>query len=170
MGVYYTLPHALGGLYAGALARKGNRKMMLISVIAMLSALQVVGGVFDSFLIFAAVRILNGVLSSAINPVSFSLVSDFFPAERRTTANSILSVANYAGIAMSSLSILLIKNIGWRQSYMTMGAVGFLGALLLMPFKNPTAQSIQEDQKQTIENDPEQVDQKKKLGFIEFLK
>ena len=120
---------------------------MLVTVIALLSALQMVNGFVDSFLVFAIVRIMNGVISSAINPVSFSLLADFFPPERRTTANSILSVANYAGIAMSSLSILLIKNVGWRQTYLAMGALGFIGALFLLPFKNPANQIKQQVEK-----------------------
>ena len=69
--------------------------------------------------------------------MAFSLVSDFFPADRRTTANSILSVANYIGIGLSSLSIILIKNVGWRKAYLAMGVLGLLGSLGLIPFKNP---------------------------------
>ena len=67
----------------------------------------------------------------------YSLVSDYFPPDKRTTANSILSSANFVGIALSSMTILLIKQIGWRASYMTMGGMGLLGGLLLFFIKNP---------------------------------
>ena len=70
--------------------------------------------------------------------MAYSLVADFFPGEGRTTANSILSVGNYIGIALSSLSIILIKNMGWRASYIAMGALGLMGGCFLVPFKNPT--------------------------------
>lgn len=95
---------------------------------------------------------INGVLSSAINPMAFSLVSDFFPADKRTTANSVLSVANYIGIGLSSLSIILIKNVGWRSAYTAMGALGLLGATLLVPFKNPTRTESKEDKSKSSDS------------------
>ena len=67
----------------------------------------------------------------------YSLVSDYFPPDKRTTANSILSSANFVGIALSSMTILLIKQVGWRASYMAMGGMGLLGGLLLFFIKNP---------------------------------
>jgi MFS family permease len=67
----------------------------------------------------------------------YSLVSDYFPPDKRTTANSILSSANFVGIALSSMTILLIKEIGWRGSYMAMGGMGILGSLMLFFLKNP---------------------------------
>jgi MFS family permease len=58
-------------------------------------------------------RVLHGAMNSATNPLAYSLVFDYVPPERRATANSILATAIYAGVSLSSLSILLIKNIGW---------------------------------------------------------
>jgi MFS family permease len=59
-------------------------------------------------------RILHGAISAPINPLSFSLVADYFPPEKRSRANAILTTGNYLGIALSSISILLIKKNGWR--------------------------------------------------------
>ena len=80
---------------------------------------------------------MHGAISSSVNPMCYSLVSDFFPPDKRTTANSILSSANFVGIALSSMTILLIKQIGWRASYMAMGGMGLLGSLLLFFIKHP---------------------------------
>lgn len=83
-------------------------------------------------------RFLHGALSSFINPLCFSLLADYFPPDRRGTANSILSSANYLAISLSSMTILLIKNYGWRASYTIMGGFGLVGALLGTLFmRNP---------------------------------
>lgn len=72
-------------------------------------------------------RLLHGAVSAAINPLSYSLIADYFPIEKRSRANAILTTGNYLGIALSSISILLIKNLGWRSSYIFMGVLGVIG-------------------------------------------
>jgi MFS family permease len=137
VGLFFTLPYAVSGLYTGSLTRRGNRKWMLMGVIGVMSLLQIGTGALNSFAALAAFRFLHGAISSSVNPMCFSLVSDYFPPDKRTTANSILSSANFVGIALSSMTILLIKQVGWRASYMAMGAMGLLGSTLLFLLKNP---------------------------------
>ena len=109
----------------------------MIGTIGAMSLLQIGTGAFNSLAVLASFRFLHGIISSAINPLTFSLVSDYFPPNKRTTANSILSSANFIGIALSSMTILLIKQVGWRASYMTMGLGGLLGGSLMMLLKDP---------------------------------
>ena len=85
-------------------------------------------------MLLAVLRFLHGAGSSAINPLAFGIVADYFPADKRSTANSILSAANFVGIALSSLTIILIKSFGWKASYLAMGCSGILGALLTFLF------------------------------------
>ena len=133
VGLLYTMPFAISALFAGQLTRKVNRKRMLIAVILGMSLCQFGVGLTSSFTVFAIFRVLHGMICSAINPVCFSLVSDLFPEDRKTTANSILSIANFIGIGLSSMSILLIKAAGWRSVYFSMAGLGAVcaGALAL---------------------------------------
>lgn len=117
VGLFYTMPYAISGLYAGNRTRFGNRKDRLFAIIMCLGCFQLGTGMLDSFLFFGLFRILHGAVSAGINPFCYSLVSDIFPPERRTTANSLLSVAQFFGISLSSLSILFIKRFGWRWTY-----------------------------------------------------
>ena len=73
---------------------------------------------------------LHGAFNSASSPLTYSLVADYVPPERRATANAFLGTAVYTGISLSSLSILLIKRTGWRYVYYFMGAVGLLASLV----------------------------------------
>jgi len=138
VGLCYSVPYALSGLYAGSLTKGGNRKIMMIAVVSALSLFQITSGTVNSFLVLAVLRFFHGAVSSATKPLAFSLVADYFPQDKRSTANSILSGANFIGIALSSMTIILIKNIGWRASYCVMGGLGLLGAALAFTFiKNP---------------------------------
>jgi MFS family permease len=108
VGPAHTIPTAIFGLIAGSLTQTGNRKMMLLGVLTILSGFQFAYGLVDSFTLFMVLQILSQALKAAISPFCFSILADYFPPEQRTTANSILSSAKVVGIALSSLSILLI--------------------------------------------------------------
>lgn len=118
----------------GALTDKYNRKIMLASIIILASLTQVFTGVIDSFGVLCGMRILHGCFNSATNPLAYSLVSDIIPPNQRATANSILSSGIYIGIAMSSLSILMIQSIGWRSSYIFSGIIGIISGILAVIF------------------------------------
>ena len=108
VGLCYTLPYAFSGLYMGSLTKKGNRKWMLISVIMLLSTFQISNGTLSSFTLLCVFRFLHGAISSSVDPMAYSLIGDIFPPDKRTTANSILSAGGFLGLAISSLTILLI--------------------------------------------------------------
>lgn len=47
-------------------------------------------GVTDSLVTLGLMRVLHGMLNSCTNPLSFSLISDYFPVEKRTFANAMI--------------------------------------------------------------------------------
>ena len=67
-----------------------NRKLGL-TVVALAAAFSMgMTGFVNSFAVLAAMRVLHGMVNSASNPFSFALVGDYFPPEKRATANSII--------------------------------------------------------------------------------
>jgi len=126
------------GLVVGAFSHKVNRKFMLGCTMMLGGLTQFMAGTINSFPVLCGMRVLHGSLNSATTPLTYSLVSDYVPPNRRATANSILSSAIYLGIALSSLSILLIKSHGWRWAYQFSGVCGIaLGAACMMFIKEP---------------------------------
>ena len=85
-----------------------NRKHLLALTLIIGGLTQSVTGMFTSFPILCAMRVLHGAMNSASTPLSYSLVADYVPPERRATANAVLGTAIYAGVSLSSLSIFLI--------------------------------------------------------------
>ena len=134
-GFAYTVPYSIFGLFSGYLTRSSSRSLILCSIIALTSCSHMVSGITSSFGIICAMRIFHGALSSATDPLSYSLVADYFPPDKRGTPNAILSSGNFIGIALSCMSILFIKSFGWRSTYLLMGIVGIsaasLGALVV---------------------------------------
>ena len=123
-GLAYTLPYCIVGLFMGAITHRVNRKFLLGVTMMIGSISQFMMGRVDSFPLLCGMRVLHGSMNSATSPLTYSLVADYIPPEKRATANSILSSAIYLGIAMSSLSIMLIQRTGWRLAFQLMGMIG----------------------------------------------
>jgi MFS family permease len=142
-GFAYTIPFAFMGLYWGGLTNKVNRKWM-ISIAMAVSALTMGSvGFVNSFAVLAASRFILGFISSIFNPMSFSLLTDYFPADKRATANSIVQSGNYVGWGLSSISIMAIKNFGWRTTYGFLGSAALaVSALFALFVKDPRAKKL----------------------------
>lgn len=137
-GFIYTIPYASFGLLAGKISDQVNRKLFLGIVVILASLTMGVSAFTSSFAVFGAMRILHGMMNSASNPLSFSLIADYFPPDRRATANSIIQAGNYIGVGVSSLSILLISSYGWKIAYGIMAAAGIaFGAATMLFVKEP---------------------------------
>lgn len=97
-----------------------------------------VTGAVNSFFMLGVMRVLHAMLNTSSNPLSFSLVADYFPPEKRATANSIIQAGNYLGVGVSSFSVLLISMYGWRAQYGIMAALSVaLGLVSMFLVKEP---------------------------------
>jgi MFS family permease len=64
--------------------------MFLGVVVIMASLCMGATGFSTSFGVLVAMRVIHGMLNAASNPLSFSLIADYFPKEKRATANSLI--------------------------------------------------------------------------------
>lgn len=113
MGPVYMVPFALSGLFAGKLAESDNRKTYLAVAIIAASLTLGVSAFDNPFWIFAFMRVLQGGISSVMDPLAFSMVKDMFPMEKRIIANSLIASSGKLAEGIASLSILLISFMGW---------------------------------------------------------
>mmetsp|Transcript_10078 Transcript_10078/g.16995 ORF Transcript_10078/g.16995 Transcript_10078/m.16995 type:complete len:293 (+) Transcript_10078:473-1351(+) len=133
-GLVYTIPYSFFGLIAGKISDNVNRKLYLGIVVILASLTMGVSGFVNSFAVLAVMRVFHGMFNSASNPLSFSLIADYFPPSKRATANSIIQAGNYIGVGVSSLSILLISQYGWRVCYGIMAVMGTIFGIGTMAF------------------------------------
>ena len=139
-GLGFTLSYSISGLFAGQLVDKYNRKYLLGVGCLLWSVTTFIQGSTSSFALFFAMRFVLGILQSVGMPATLTLIQDYFPPERRTTATSIQNGGMYLGSALSSLSILALKNFGWRSTFKGMACVGMaIASMMLLLIKEPRA-------------------------------
>ena len=113
-GLAYSVPNSVCGLFVSLLPKGFNRKWLLAAVTLIAGLSMSATGWVDSILVLAVMRMVHAAANSVTNPLLYSITADYFPRNRRGLANSILQSANNIGIAMSSLSIIIIQKYGWR--------------------------------------------------------
>ena len=120
------LPQSLIGIYMGIVTDNNTRTTIFGLACILWSSTTLIQGEVDSFSTFALMRFLFGVFGSAANAPAYSLTREFFPPNYITTANSILALSVYFGGCISSLSIIFIRNFGWREDYNLTGLIGIV--------------------------------------------
>ena len=89
-------------------------------------------GLARNFLQLALARIGVGVGEAAGSPPAHSLLSDYFPPERRATALSIYSSGIYVGVMFGYLAGGWISEFfTWRVAFFVVGAPGLVLALVV---------------------------------------
>ena len=100
-------------LFAGAIANQYNRRIVLGAASICWAISSIGTALTHTFLLLCTFRMMLGVFESFSAPTSYSLIADYFPPDKRSTANSIIQAGNYIGVGLSSISILLISKFGW---------------------------------------------------------
>lgn len=123
-GIAFAASYSICGIFAGVLSDKVNRKILIAVACVLWSTCTLLTGLIDSFAVLFVMRFLLGFFESAFNPCAYGIIADYFHPDYRTTANSIFNLGIYLGGALSSLSILMISNLGWRNTFKIIGFIG----------------------------------------------
>ncbi|MFQ3594538.1 MAG: MFS transporter [Sphingomonadaceae bacterium] len=150
-GTVFGVFYALFGIPLGRLADSWHRIRLLTIGLALWSAMTALSGFTKNFGQLAAARIGVGVGEASASPVAFSVLSDYFPKEKRATALAIYSSGLYLGGGVSLFIGGLIVNrwnaafpdggplglVGWQAAFLAVGVPGLLLALLVATLKEP---------------------------------
>lgn len=147
-GVFY----ALFGIPLGKLADGWNRTRLLTVGLSLWSVMTAASGLAKNGAMLAGARIGVGVGEATASPSAYSLLSDWFPKEKRATALAIYSSGLYIG---GGLSLLIGGQIverwnaafpahsgplglaGWQAAFMAVGIPGLLLAFWVSTLKEP---------------------------------
>ncbi len=132
-GPAFALLYTLLGIPCAMLAERVNRGTIIAVAMAMWSAMTVFCGMAGSTLMFALGRVGVGIGESGCSPPSHSLISDYFPPEKRGTALSVYSLGIPIGSMMASLAgawFATQQGLDWRSAFIWLGAPGILIALI----------------------------------------
>jgi MFS family permease len=89
-------------------------------------------GMAQSFLQLALARVGVGVGEAAGSPPAHSLISDYFPPEKRATALSVYATGVYVGAMIAYLAGgYIVEYFSWRTAFFVVGMPGVFLALLV---------------------------------------
>ena len=145
-GVFYSL----FGIPLGRLADNSNRVRLITIGLAVWSAMTAFSGLARNGLQLTLARIGVGVGEATASPCAYSLISDYFPRDKRATALAIYSSGIFIGGGLSLFiggAIVDSWNqnfpgghwglVGWQVAFMAVGLPGLLLALLVSTLREP---------------------------------
>lgn len=126
--VFYTF----AGIPIARFADRSVRRTVIAVGCALWSAMTAASGLARGFADLALARIGVGVGEAACSPPAHSLLSDYFPPERRATALAVYASGIHFGTAFGYLAGgWLNEAFDWRTAFLAVGLPGLALALLV---------------------------------------
>ena len=138
-GVAFAIFYATLGIPIARFADRHSRvNIIAISLVVWSAATALTGKATSFFQIFLA-RVGVGVGEAGCNPSAYSIISDYFPAKRRSTAQSLYSMGVYLGQFIGFVTAGYIAHeYGWRAAFYVVGIPGILVAIIVkLTLKEP---------------------------------
>lgn len=140
-GLAFAILYTLLGIPFAMLAERRSRTWIISIALAAWSAMTVACGLAQNTFQFALARIGVGVGEAGCSPPSHSLISDYFPPEKRASALGIFALGIPLGTMIAALGAAWIEgqpNMNWRDAFIIMGIPGILLAVFFkMTVKEP---------------------------------
>ncbi|MDG2304435.1 MAG: MFS transporter [Candidatus Binatia bacterium] len=138
-GTAFAIFYATAGIPVARLADRWVRRNVLAMGLTVWSAMTVACGAVGAYWQLALCRIGVGVGEAGGVPPSHSILSDYFPPERRATVFGLYAVAPLIGSALGNgIGGWLAGEIGWRGTFVAVGVPGIvLAALVMLTVREP---------------------------------
>ena len=158
MGASFAVFYTLFGIPLGRLADTRSRRAIISVGIAVWSVMTAGCGLARTFWQLAVMRMGVGVGEASLSPSAYSLISDYFRPERRSTAMSVYSMGIYIGsglafilggfitLLVSGRESTVLPWIGpvrsWQLVFFVVGLPGLLISLLLLTVREPVRKGV----------------------------
>ena len=131
-GTAFGLFYATLGVPIARLADVYTRKGVMAVCLTIWSVMTALCGVATGFWSLLALRVGVGVGEAGGSPPAHSMISDYFPAEKRATALGVFSLGVPLGILVGFMAGgWLDESLGWRTAFMVVGLPGVGLALVV---------------------------------------
>jgi MFS family permease len=153
MGFSFAVFYTFFGLPLGRMADSRSRRQLIAGGIATWSLFSAGCGLAKSFGQMLLLRMGVGVGEAVLSPSAYSLLTDYFPPQRRATAMSIYGMGIYIGAGVASVlggfvtgwangragwTLPLLGNVrSWQIVFFAVGLPGVLLALFMYTFAEP---------------------------------
>jgi predicted MFS family arabinose efflux permease len=131
IGVAFVLFYTVAGIPLARWGDRGSRTLLITLGLAVWSGMTALSGLARSYTHLLLARIGVGVGEASFTPCSHSLITDYFPAERRATALAIFAAgASFGNIIGFAGGGWIGQEMGWRAAFLIIGLVGLPVALV----------------------------------------
>jgi MFS family permease len=131
-GVAFAIFYATLGLPIARWADRGVRRDIIALALALWSGMTVLCGLARTFPQLALARIGVGVGEAGCSPPAHSILSDYYPPEKRGTAFATYALGIPIGTAFGFLlGGWMAETLGWRAAFMLVGAPGLALAVVV---------------------------------------
>lgn len=138
-GTAFALFYVTLGVPIAQYADRCNRRNLIAASVALWSAMTAVSGLAANIWHLTAARIGVGIGEAGCSPPAHSMIADYFPPEKRSTAMGFYTLGISAGIMTAYLAGgWVAQNIGWREAFFVVGIPGLLlAAIVRFTIKEP---------------------------------
>ena len=138
-GIAFALFYTFAGIPIARWADRGSRRNIIAISVLIWSLFTAFTGAARNFWMILAARIGVGVGEAGCSPPAHSLISDFFPPERRGRALSIYALGIPIGGSLGTLVGAWVGDLfGWRMAFVAVGLPGVVLALIVrMTLREP---------------------------------
>lgn len=132
-GPAFAFIYTVLGIPFALLAERKSRTWIIGIAMAAWSGMTVACGLAQTTFQFALARFGVGIGEAGCSPPSHSLISDYFPPEKRSSALGVFALGIPIGTMLAALGgawIASQDNLNWRDAFIFMGLPGVLGAII----------------------------------------
>lgn len=131
-GLAFAVLYTTLGLPIAWAADRWNRVSIVTVSLAAWSAFTALSGLAQNTVQLALARVGVGVGEAGGSPPSHSIISDYFPKEKRSSALAIYSLGIPFGTSFAFLAGgFVLEEFGWRNAFFVVGLPGIALAILL---------------------------------------
>jgi MFS family permease len=152
-GLAFAIFYSILGIPFGLAADRVNRRNLIAAGVVAWSLMTSCGSIARSFVTLAFARMGVGIGEATLAPSAFSMLADYFPKERLSSAMSVYAMGVQLGVglalilggfvvqAVTHMQAVHVPWIGtlepWRLTFLVVGAPGVFVVMLLASIQEP---------------------------------
>ncbi|MBY0420757.1 MAG: MFS transporter, partial [Parvularculaceae bacterium] len=151
-GLAFAVLYTTLGIPIAWLADRWSRVNIVSISLAVWSLFTALSGLAQNALHLILARIGVGIGEAGGTPPSHSILSDYFPKERRASALAFFSLGIPIGQMIAFLAGgWVVQNLGWREAFLLVGLPGVaLAVVLKMTVREPVRGAMEKADRKTV--------------------
>ena len=132
-GFSFAVVYVIAGLPIAYWADRSNRRNIIAAALTVWSGMTALSGLAQNYSQLLLARVGVGIGEAGGTPPAHSMISDYYPPEKRGTALAIYSTGVHVGIVLGFIvGGVISQAYGWRMAFMAVGIPGVLFALVFV--------------------------------------